>query len=157
MEKRFQIVKDISLSGKTSKRLDELSVQLKKHTIAGQGYSLLHSVKPEKKTNRQGRSSKTTEEQWDKRKPIWKEITPLGKYQRVPKQEKLDTLKEGSKLKKNAKINTGKPDKKQDPAEQLKTDNNFTKKTVQIIRHKVTWKKTCLSNMQKLTFRTRNE
>lgn len=70
MEKRFQIVKDISLSGKTSKRLDELSVQLKKHTIAGQGYSLLHSVKPEKKTNRQGRSSKTTEEQWDKRKPI---------------------------------------------------------------------------------------
>lgn len=124
IEKRFQILKNIALDGRSTKRLDELSVQIKEHVTAVQNLAVLKSVKPGKKpVARKGRSAKTVEESWDKRKPSTKENTRIGKYQKAPKQTTIDLLKVNSKVKtktqlKNSSRNTEDKEKTQ-PKEQV--------------------------------------
>ena len=85
IEKRFQILKDIELEGRTIKRLDELSVRLKNHITAVQELAVLKYIK----TTRKGRSARTIEETWDKKKPSKKQNQLVGKYQTGATQEKL--------------------------------------------------------------------
>ncbi|CAC5371523.1 unnamed protein product [Mytilus coruscus] len=88
IEKRFQILKDIELDGKPLDRFDELSVRLKHHTMAVQELAVLKSIK----TTRKGRSSRTLQETWDKKKTSNQKNPLLGKYQTCPTQSKLDTF-----------------------------------------------------------------
>jgi hypothetical protein len=80
--------------------LDELSVKIKEHVTAVQDLAVLKSVKPGKKpVARKGRSAKTVEESWNKKKPSTNENTLIGKYQKAPKQTTIDLLKVNSKVK----------------------------------------------------------
>ncbi|CAC5390125.1 unnamed protein product [Mytilus coruscus] len=99
IEKRFQILKDIQLHGSTTKRLDEISVKIKDHITTVQELAALKSVKQGgKQKSRTGRSTKTVEESWDKRKPSTKQNQLIGKFQKAPTQKQINMLIEGSKV-----------------------------------------------------------
>ncbi|CAC5378791.1 unnamed protein product [Mytilus coruscus] len=99
IKKRFQILKDIQLHGSTTKRLDEISVKIKDHITTVQDLAALKSVKQEgKQKSRTGRSTKTVEEIWDKRKPSTKQNQLIGKFQKAPTQKQINMLIEGSKV-----------------------------------------------------------
>lgn len=99
IEKRFQILKDIQLHGSTTKRLDEISVKIKDHITTVQEVAELKSIKQGgKQKSRTGRSTKTVEESWDKRKPSSQQNKLIGKFQKPPTQNKINLLIEGSKV-----------------------------------------------------------
>lgn len=97
LKKRFQILKYIELDGKTTKRLDEISVKLKEHIIAVQELAVLKYIKPgHRLVTRKGRSTKTIEESWDKKHATTKDKQLIGKYQKTPSAVVIKNLKDKS-------------------------------------------------------------
>lgn len=84
-EKRFQVLKHITLKGKPVYRLDEFSVQLQTHVETLQNMAVIKSVKAGGK-DRKGRSTKTIEEEWDKKESKLS-TKSFGKYQKPPSKE----------------------------------------------------------------------
>lgn len=85
IEKRFQVLKHITLKGKPVYRLDEFSVQLQTHVETLQNMAVIKSVKAGGK-DRKGRSTKTIEEGWDKKESKLS-TKSFGKYQKPPSKE----------------------------------------------------------------------
>lgn len=106
IEKRFQVLKDITLKGKPVYRLDEFSVQLQTHVETLQNMAVIKSVKAGGK-ERKGRSTKTIEEEWDKKES---KLSPksFGKYQKPPSKDFSAIVVEKSNRKKTASTNVAK-------------------------------------------------
>lgn len=131
IEKRFQILKDIELDGKPLNRFDELSVRLKEHTVSVQQLGVIKSIK-----TRQGRSSKTIKEEWDKKKVSKQQNTLLGKYQTCPKASTLQTF---AKTTINSDISK-KADSKSKNAEKVNvpaTENETVVKEIEVSKAKL--------------------
>ncbi|CAC5385098.1 unnamed protein product [Mytilus coruscus] len=95
--KRFQILKDIELDGKTTERLDEISVQLKDHITAVQELAVLKYIKSgHRAVTRKGMRTKTIEESSDKKQATTKDNQLIGKYQKTPSVMTIKNLKDKS-------------------------------------------------------------
>lgn len=66
IEKRFQFLKNITLEEKPVYKLDKFSLQIQTHVETLQTMAVIKSIKAGGK-ERKGRSTKTIEEEWDKK------------------------------------------------------------------------------------------
>ena len=95
IEKRFQVLKNIALNDRTTQRLDEFSAKLKEHVTSVQGLAIIHTAKKSK--IRSGKSVKTIEENWEKKKATPKK-PDIGKYQKAPQVKQKKAVKNSRKI-----------------------------------------------------------
>ncbi|KAK3092502.1 hypothetical protein FSP39_003739 [Pinctada imbricata] len=88
IENRFRILKYISLAGKKNSRVDDFSHDLKEHTIEIQRMAAKTTLKSIGKIKRKRKSTKTVEEQWNKKTlPNENLAQNVGMFQQPPQKK----------------------------------------------------------------------